>query len=110
MRVALTFAIVLVGWVFFRAPDLGAAVRYLGFMSGLGPSQEGAALVGGLVYQPYYVLTAATAAVVTWSCPQAWEWTRILSSQKAVAIVALFVLASVVLMTQAYNPFIYFIF
>jgi alginate O-acetyltransferase complex protein AlgI len=109
-RVALTFAIVLVGWVFFRAPDLPSAMRYLGYMAGLGGSQDGSALVAGLVYKPYYVMTAATAALVTWTCPQAWQWTRTLSSVKAVAIVALFVLASVVLMTQAYNPFIYFIF
>jgi alginate O-acetyltransferase complex protein AlgI len=110
LRVVMTFAIVLVGWVFFRAPDLGAAMRYLGSMAGLRAPQDGAALVAGLVYQPYYLLTAVAAAIVTWTCPQAWDWTRALTSPKAVAIVALFVVASIVLMTQAYNPFIYFIF
>ena len=109
-RIACTFTIVLVGWVFFRAPDLPAAVRYLGNMIGAGPRHEGAALVAGLVYQPYYLLTAATAAIVTWTCPQTWDWTRSLTSAKAVTVVALFALAAVVLMTQAYNPFIYFIF
>jgi alginate O-acetyltransferase complex protein AlgI len=110
VRVGLTFAIVLVGWVFFRASDLNAAVRYLGCMAGLTSQQDGAALVAGLVYQPYYMLTAAIAAMVTWSCPQTWEWTRTLTSPKVAAIVVLFVLASTVLVTQAYNPFIYFIF
>jgi alginate O-acetyltransferase complex protein AlgI len=109
-RVGLTFTIVLVGWVFFRAPDLPAAVRYLGSMAGVAGAQGGADLVAGLVYQPYYILTAATAALVTWSCPQTWDWTRTLTFPKAAAAVALFVIASVVLMTQAYNPFIYFIF
>ena len=109
-RVGLTFAVVLVGWVFFRAPDLHAAMRYLGYMAGTGSRQEGAAMLAGLLYQPYYVLTAATAAVITWTCPQTWDWTRTLTSPKAVAMVALFVLACTVLMTQAYNPFIYFIF
>jgi len=109
-RVAVTFTIVLVGWVFFRAPDLPAAVRYLGFMTGIGGSQEGAGLIGGLVYQPYYVLTAVAAALVTWTCPQTWNWTRTLTFPKTAAAIALFVVAAVVLMTQAYNPFIYFIF
>ena len=36
--------------------------------------------------------------------------TRTLTFPKTAAAVALFVVAAVVLMTQAYNPFIYFIF
>ena len=109
-RVALTFTLVLVTWVFFRATDLPAAVRYLGFMSGIGSQQEGAAMVAGLVYQPYYVLTAIGAAMVVWGCPQTWDWTRTLTVPRAATAVALLVIASIVLMTQAYNPFIYFIF
>ena len=109
-RVALTFLLVLVGWVFFRSPDLHSAVRYLASMAGLGAAQQGAELIAGLVYQPYYLLTAATAALVTWTCPQTWDWTRTLTAPKAAAALALFVVAAVVLMTQAYNPFIYFIF
>jgi len=109
-RVALTFTIVLVGWVFFRAPDLHAAVRYLGNMIGVGAREPGAALIAGLVYQPYYVLTAVMAAIVTWTCPQTWDWTRTLTAPKVSAAFALLVIAAVVLMTQAYNPFIYFIF
>ena len=53
-------------------------------------------------------LTAATAAVITWTCPQTWDWTRTLTLPRAAAAVAVFVVAAVVLMTQAYNPFIYF--
>ena len=109
-RVAFTFTLVLVGWVFFRAPDLHAAVRYLGSMAGLGRADAGAGLIAGLVYQPYYLLTATTAAIITWSCPQTWDWTRTLTFPRAAAAIALFVVAAIVLMTQAYNPFIYFIF
>jgi alginate O-acetyltransferase complex protein AlgI len=109
-RVALTFGLVLIGWVFFRAPDLPAAVSYLASMAGLGAEQQGAALISGLVYQPYYLLTAVAAALITWTCPQTWDWTRTLTLPKAATAIALFVVAAVVLMTQAYNPFIYFIF
>ncbi len=110
VRVALTFVLVLVTWVFFRAADMPSAVRYLGFMTGLGEVDPGAGLVSGLVYQPYYLLTFLLAAVVVWACPQTWDWSRTLTLPKAVAAIALFLLSAVMLTTQAFNPFIYFIF
>jgi alginate O-acetyltransferase complex protein AlgI len=110
VRVAVTFVLVLVTWVFFRASDLPSAMRYLGNMAGVGASDLGAGLLSGIVYQPYYLGTFVLAAIVTWTCPQTWDWTRVLTPSKAVAVAALFLLAAVVLTTQAYNPFIYFIF
>jgi alginate O-acetyltransferase complex protein AlgI len=110
VRVAFTFLLVLVTWVFFRAPDLPSALRYLGSMTGAGEAPAGAALIGGLVYQPYYLLTFLAAAVVTWASPQTWDWSRSISPIKAAATAALFVLSAVMLTTQAFNPFIYFIF
>jgi alginate O-acetyltransferase complex protein AlgI len=70
----------------------------------------GAGLLNGLIYQPYYLGTFLLAAVVTWSCPQTWDWTRTITPTKALAIVTLLLLSVAVLATQAYNPFIYFIF
>lgn len=112
VRIGWTFLLVLVAWVFFRANDLPSAVRYLGFMAGIGPVQAGAGLLGGLVYQPYYLLTFVAAALVTWTCPQTWTWVRArpLTWTRAIAVVGLFLLSAVMLTTQAYNPFIYFIF
>ena len=110
LRVAATFVFVLITWVFFRAPDLAAAGRYLAAMSGLGEPQAGAYLLSGVVYQPYYLLTFAAAAVVTWTCPQTWDWTRTITLPRAVTFAAAFVAAAVMLTTQAFNPFIYFIF
>ena len=102
--------IVLVTWVFFRATDLTAALGYLASMAGLGDPHEGASLLAGIVYQPYYLLTFVVAAVVTWSCPQTWDWSRTLTMPKALAASAALVLATVMLTTQEFNPFIYFIF
>ncbi len=110
IRVVLTFAIVLGTWVFFRARDLPSAVRYLGDMVGAGAPQEGAGLLAGVVYQPYYLGTFLVAAAITWTAPQTWDWTRTLTWPKAAVVVALFVLSAAALTTQAYNPFIYFIF
>ena len=109
-RVMATFAIVLITWVFFRAPGIAEAWRYLGDMAGLGVPSSSAALLGGIVYQPYYLLTFLTAATVIWTAPQTWEWAQSLTPRKAVAATALMLLAIAALTTQAYNPFIYFIF
>jgi alginate O-acetyltransferase complex protein AlgI len=110
LRIASTFAIVLVTWVFFRAADLPTACGYLASMAGLGGSAPGTSLLAGIIYQPYYFLTFATAAVVTWTCPQTWDWSRTLTAPKAVAAATALMLATVMLTTQAFNPFIYFIF
>jgi alginate O-acetyltransferase complex protein AlgI len=110
VRVAATFVIVLVTWVFFRAPDLPHAVRYLSHMFALRAPHDGAGLLTGIVYQPYYLATFVLAAVIVWGAPQTWDWTRTLTLPKAATALALFVLSVVVLATQAYNPFIYFIF
>ncbi len=109
-RVGGTFFLVLISWVFFRADNLGRATSYLGNMFGSGPFYPGARVVDGLIYQPYYVWTFAIAAVVVWAAPQTWDWTRRLPGWKAILVTGLLWLALLTLMTQAFNPFIYFIF
>ena len=110
LRVGLTFLVVLVGWVFFRASDVGAALAYLSAMFGLAEPQPAAGLVGGIVGAPYYLLSLGIAALVTWSCPQTWDWTRCLTPPRATLALAAFVLALIAMASQGYNPFIYFIF
>lgn len=110
LRVGVTFIIVLITWVFFRATDLPHAVRYLGSMMALGDPQEGAGLLDGIMYGPYYLGTFLLAAIIVWSAPQPWHWTRTLTAPKAAVVLAMLVLSVVMLTTQAFNPFIYFIF
>ena len=110
VRVGLTFLLVVVSWVFFRSSDLPRAVAHLGSMVGLGNAQEGAGLIAGLVYQPYYLLSMGVAAIVVWSAPQTWDWTRRLSWAKMAVCLLLFWASLMLLATQSYNPFIYFIF
>ena len=109
-RTALTFCLVLVSWVFFRAADLAAAAGYLRSMFGLEPHTDTARLLGQVLYEPYSLTSFGCAAVVTWAAPQTWDWTRRLTAAKAALVVILLGLACAVLSTQAYNPFIYFIF
>jgi alginate O-acetyltransferase complex protein AlgI len=110
LRVGVTFLIVLVAWVFFRAPDLPAALAHLGSMAGLGRPQAGAALLGGVLYQPYYLLSLAVAAAIVWTAPQTWDFTRRLSWGRAAACAGALLAALAAMATQGFNPFIYFIF
>jgi len=109
-RTAVTFTILLFTWVFFRADDLPGALRYCGSMLGLGGAQQGAGLLSGILYQPYYLLSFIVACVVAWTCPQTWDWTRRISWAKVSLIAAALWVSIVALTTQAFNPFIYFIF
>ncbi|HMP72543.1 MAG TPA: MBOAT family protein [Kiritimatiellia bacterium] len=110
VQVGLTFVLVLITWVFFRAADLPSALRYLGSMFGVVGPSEAAPLLAGLMYQPYYMLTMGLAAGITWGAPQTWEWTRRLTGWRIAITLGLFLLSLLVLATQAFNPFIYFIF
>ena len=110
VRVGITFFLVTVSWVFFRAADLPSALTYLGTMFGLVRPAETAPLLGGLIYQPYYLITFLAAGIITWSAPQTWDWTRNLPAWKIAVSLGLFALSILILATQAYNPFIYFIF
>ena len=109
-KTAMTFVIVCFTWVFFRAADLPAAVQYCQSMLGLTTPQSGAGLIGGLIYQPYYVVSMLLAAMVVWSCPQTWDFTRTITWKKALWITVVFWLAIVAMTAQEFNPFIYFIF
>ncbi len=110
LKVALTFVILLFTWVFFRAKDLSAALNYCQTMLGFGARQDGSDLLAGLIYQPYYLLSFALAALVVWRCPQTWDFTREIRWPKAVYCLLVLLLALAVMETQAFNPFIYFIF
>ena len=110
VRVGSTFLLVLVGWVLFRSTSLGEAIAYLGRMTGLADADAAAAVVGGIVHKPYYLATLAVAAGIACLAPQSWDWTRRLPVWKLALCLAAFWIALGVLATQAYNPFIYFIF
>ncbi len=66
VRVALTFLLVNLAWVFFRSEDLPSALAFLGRLLGVGAAHSGTALIGGLLYTPYYLGSFVLAAVVVW--------------------------------------------
>lgn len=110
LQIVITFFVVLIAWVFFRADTLPEACRYLGSMFGCHGGSTSGTVMRGLVYNPYYLINFAIAGAVIWLLPQSWDFTRKLSWSKLGWCVFVFLLALTALTTQSYNPFIYFIF
>lgn len=108
LRIALTFMLVLVAWVFFRAETLAEALLYLGSMFSLVRVPETSLLLDGLLYTPYHLAAMGLAAVVVWAAPQTWDWSRHIRSGKAVLVIILLLVSVAILSMQSYNPFIYF--
>jgi alginate O-acetyltransferase complex protein AlgI len=109
LQVLITFFIVLIAWVFFRADTLPDAAQYLKCMFGGSTPGQGEA-VRGLIYNPYYVVNFILAGVTIWALPQTWDFTRRLTWPKIAWCILLFFISLIALTTQSYNPFIYFIF
>lgn len=110
MALPVTFFLVLVTWVFFRAADLGSAFRYLQAMFGLSNSTESGSLINAVLYTPYYLASFGAAIVCTWAGRQTWDWTRSIGPAKAVVVVLVMIVSVCIMTTQDFNPFIYFIF
>lgn len=105
-----TLAVVLVGWVLFRSPDMAVAWEYLRAMAGMAGGGVDGSVLGAVWRQPYLGMSFAVALGVAGFGVQTWDWTQRLSIAKAVVVVGVGSLALVALLTQDYNPFIYFIF
>ena len=109
LQIVITFFIVLIAWVFFRADTLPDAAQYLKCMFGGATPGQGEA-VRGLIYNPYYVVNFILAGITIWALPQTWDFTRRLTWPKIAWCILLFFISLIALTTQSYNPFIYFIF
>jgi alginate O-acetyltransferase complex protein AlgI len=108
LRVAATFLIVCLAWVFFRADSLGHALDYFASLSGLAEVSGAADAVAGILYTPYHGLLFVVAAVVVWGMPTTWAFTERLSIPRASTSLALLGVAVLLLWTQTTNPFLYF--
>jgi len=108
IRVAITFAIVCLSWVFFRAKTLGQALTYLGSLFGVGRVTAAADSVAGVIYTPYHAAMFVGAATIVWMMPNTWVFTERLTLGRTVGGLAVLVLSVLMMWTQTTNPFLYF--
>ena len=109
--IALSFVLVTIGWVFFRAPTLSDAAHYLGAMFLFEPhsaaiSSETIKLTPDILF---YLALGSIFAFVPLDRLGALRWDRIgvLGSQLILAIVS-FAYSAILLAANSFNPFIYF--
>lgn len=110
VRVTLTFLLVCLTWVVFRANSIPHALHYCGSLIGLTDSPADARLVTALMCRVDVYVPLAAAAMVTWLAPQTWDLTRHITRSVALLIIVLLWVSMAGLAIQTFNPFIYFMF
>lgn len=108
LRTAITFAIVCIAWVFFRAPSISIAVGYLRAMFGDASALSGQNLIRGDFYNPLGVGVFLIAAALVWQAPRTWKFTQELTVERAWACMILLAISVVTMWSQTSNPFLYF--
>ena len=108
LRVGITFAIVCLAWVFFRAGTLPQALTYLSALFGLSQATAGAATAASLMHTTYHLTVFLVAAGLVWHTRCSWEFTRRITPAHASFIAALLLVSIAMMWTQTANPFIYF--
>ena len=110
LKIMLTFILVLFSWVFFRSETLSDSWQYVCNMFNVGYVNPASSLIRSISFNSYYVTTFIIAAFIVWFSPQTWDFTRRITTYKAVFMIFVFIISLVILTTQSFNPFIYFIF
>lgn len=108
LRVGVTFVVVCISWVFFRADTLSRTWEYLRSLAGIGRLPQSVDAVAATIYTPYHLLMFAACAIIVWYAPQTWNFTAKLTPARAAICLSLLCVSIVFLWTQTVNPFLYF--
>ena len=108
VQILLTQIIVLFGWVLFRADSIGDAVRMWKNMLGLGATAASDVILSAEIFTPTSVVFMALAGLFSFWKYRSYDWCVDVSFKKSLIALGLFILATLALFTQSYNPFLYF--
>ena len=108
LRVIMTFGILLVTWVFFRAENFAVAWQFLTAMAGCQSVTASAGLVDALMLSRAALVYFLLAGLIIWALPNSQQLLQRLTMGKALGCLLLFVAALAVLFQQGYSPFLYF--
>ena len=108
LRIAVTFFVVCLSWVFFRAKTLGQALVYMKSLFALGAVTPAAHVPAGVMYTRLHASVFVLAALLVWGAPNTWTFTSRLTAARAVGALGLLALSIFVMWTQSANPFLYF--
>jgi alginate O-acetyltransferase complex protein AlgI len=105
LQMALTFVVVIFGWVLFRAPDLASAIEYSGVLIGIGGEASAA---GVIRLQLIHLLAGGAAIVIVWGARTTQVLLERASVVHALAMQPTFLLAIAQVHIMDHVPFLYF--
>ena len=115
VNVALTFVVVLFGWVLFRAETLEQAIRFMATMIGLGAATEPTLMPTGLIIDNRAMFVFAVATLLSFAPlikAEAITLRPSLSAPRTIAYgsisITLLFLATIFLAARGHTPFLYF--
>ena len=108
LRTAITFLIVCVSWIFFRAETLPYSLRYIGHLIPSASQPGNAEVLSAVIHTPYHLLMFFACAFVVWLMPQTWIFTQRLSHARVAVCLVTFAVSILFLWTQTTNPFLYY--
>ena len=108
LRIAITFFVVCLSWVFFRAKTLGQALVMFKSLFGVAAVTAASDAPAGSMYTRLHVTVFIVAALLVWRAPNTWAFTARLSAPRALAALGLLALSILMMWTQSANPFLYF--
>ena len=108
VRVAITFFVVCLAWVFFRAKTLGQALVTFKSLFGLGLTTAASDVPAGMMYTRFHVTIFVLAAILVWGAPNTWSFTARLTVPRTLGALGLLALSLLMMWTQSANPFLYF--
>jgi alginate O-acetyltransferase complex protein AlgI len=111
IRISVTFGVVLIGWVLFRADNLGDAALYLRAMLGLGGPIQSAGI--DPLLEPLLFGTANTWCVIISAAlviqpTEAHHWSSQVKWSRGLVSLSVFGFALFVMFSQSFSPFLYF--
>jgi alginate O-acetyltransferase complex protein AlgI len=108
VKMVLTFFILLITWVFFRAENFEVAARYLGVMFGQAQELAPAQLLETEMLRGYHLLHLVLCAFSVWFMPNTQTMLQRFTLWKALLAIPLFLLAVTMMLTRGHSPFLYF--
>lgn len=108
LKVVITFFILLITWVFFRAENFEVSMRYLTVMFGGGIQHATSALLEAEMLRGFNMSQFAICIVVAWFLPNTQTILHRFVLWKALFGLLLFIVAVAAMFTRGHSPFLYF--
>jgi alginate O-acetyltransferase complex protein AlgI len=107
-QVLVTFLLVTVGWVIFRADTLSEAGRLLAVMFVPTAAQGGSTLLSAFIYTRGHLIIMVLCALLAFQPVQGFDWTRRIDWSRVLLPAGLFALSLMTLFAQSFRSFLYF--